>query len=215
MGSRLISDVENFVCWSLKNLVSDTRYECITGGFGGRYDDEYEADEMGRARMFTSGTLSCPLADQGSILVLRVGYGSSVIPGRCESDTFCKEEYDTADIIADRCDGRSSCFIDLLPRYMSCGRMSDYMLVEYECIDCKLHIFVNLKLSTLLQPVESFGDVSENTLLTISLVNKFWKGDPFKARKSPMIPDLVLFIVSFLFKKIALFSRRFYLWICY
>ena len=87
--------------------------------------------------MLSSGTLSCPQADRGSILVIRVGYGVSVFPGRCESDTFCKEEYDTGDEIADRCDGRASCFVDMFPRYMGCGRMSDYMMVEYECIDCK------------------------------------------------------------------------------
>ena len=70
--------------------------------------------------------------------MLRVGYGTSATPGRCESVRYCKEEYDTGDVIADRCDGRSSCFVDLMaPRYMACGRMSDYMLVEYECVDSK------------------------------------------------------------------------------
>ena len=123
--------------------VSDTRYECISGGYGGgRYGygerDEFEPDERG-GMVWTSGSLTCPNADSGSILVLRVGYGSSVIPGRCESVSYCKEEYDTGDVIADRCDGRSSCFIDLMPpRFMSCGRYSDYMMVEYECVDSKL-----------------------------------------------------------------------------
>ena len=82
--------------------------------------------------------ISCPRSKSGSILVLRVGYGSSVIPGRCESVSYCKEEYDTGDVIAERCDGRSTCYVDqMLPRYMPCGRMSNYMMVEYECVDSK------------------------------------------------------------------------------
>ena len=126
-----------FICfWT----ASDTRYECISTGQGGdRFGDDYEPPDFDFGRgLGMTRTISCPRSKSGSILVLRVGYGSSVIPGRCESVSYCKEEYDTGDVIAERCDGRSTCYVDqMLPRYMPCGRMSNYMMVEYECVDSK------------------------------------------------------------------------------
>ena len=105
----------------------------------GEMDEMGEADEGGFAgAMMATGSLTCPQGNRGNILVKRVAFGTSMFGSTCRSDSFCKEEYDTADSVADRCDGRSSCFIDMLqPVFLKCGRMSTYMLVEYECVDSK------------------------------------------------------------------------------
>jgi hypothetical protein len=118
-------------------------------GFGGMEPDEFgggfgEAGEgFGGMGGFgggasVTGKLFCPKGNRGSILVKRIRFGVSTFPGTCQSVPFCKEVFENGEQLAKKCNGGSTCSINSLqPKFLSCGRPSTYMLVEYECVDSK------------------------------------------------------------------------------
>lgn len=118
-------------------------------GFGEMEGDEFgggfgEADEgfggFGGFNRFPNiaGKLTCPKGNRGSILVKRVKFGVSAFPGTCQSIPFCQEKFETGEALAKKCNGGSTCSINMLPpKFLNCGQRSSYMLVEYECVDSK------------------------------------------------------------------------------
>lgn len=118
-------------------------------GFGGMEADDFgggfgEADEgFGGMGGFpggasVSGKLSCPKGNRGSILVKRIKFGVSAFPGTCQSVPFCKEVFENGEKLAKKCNGGSTCSVSSLPpKFLTCGRPSTYMTVEYECVDSK------------------------------------------------------------------------------
>ncbi|KAL3882365.1 hypothetical protein ACJMK2_028717 [Sinanodonta woodiana] len=133
----------NILVWIIFYLVqvsdADTKYSCIASmssedeGEMDEFEGEEESDEYESS--IQSGSLSCSVSGQGIILVTRIAYGYGLTRS-CSSSSICQDEFDVGGSVADRCDGQTSCYVTMLPsRYLACGRRSNYMVVEYECLN--------------------------------------------------------------------------------
>ncbi|KAK3578545.1 hypothetical protein CHS0354_025254 [Potamilus streckersoni] len=99
--------------------------------------DEFEGEDESEEYegSIQSGSLSCSVSGQRIILVTRIAYGYG-LTRTCASGSICQDEFDVGGPVADRCDGQASCYVTLLPpRFLACGRRSNYMVIEYECLD--------------------------------------------------------------------------------
>lgn len=122
-------------------------------GFGFGDADEFEgfgdSENEGFGGMMgiqtAVGSLMCPKGNRGSILVKRVTYGVGAFPGTCQPTPFCGLQHDAGESVAQKCDGKSTCSVNILqPKMMGCGQLSNYIHVEYECVDSKFQSFGKL-----------------------------------------------------------------------
>ena len=115
----------------------ETESDGMGGMMGGMMGDMSGMGGM-MGMQVSVGSLTCPKGNRGSIMVKRVTYGVGAFPGMCQPSPFCGVQHDMGESVGKTCDGKSTCSVNILrPKMMSCGRFSNYIHVEYECVDSK------------------------------------------------------------------------------